>query len=72
MAETCSKSFLRSKWETDSTPGYINPTCCYSTMNYLLWPMYIAGILTLLMITAAIAAIAFNIYLADKNDYLEL
>lgn len=34
--------------------------------------MYIAGILVLLMITAAIAAIAFNIYLADKNDYLEL
>lgn len=63
---------MRVKWETDKTPGYIEPTCCYSSMNYLYWPIYIAGILILLMITCAIVAIAFNIYLADKNDYLEL
>lgn len=37
----------------------------------MLWPSYVAGIFVLLMITAALVAIAFNIYLADKSEYLE-
>lgn len=37
----------------------------------MLWPIYIAGIFTLLMITAALVAIAYNIYLSDKSEYLE-
>lgn len=68
---TCSKSFMRVKWETDRSVGFVDPSCCQSTLNYLLWPIYIAGALILLMIAAAIIAIAYNIYLSDKNEYLE-
>lgn len=37
----------------------------------MLWPTYIAGIFVLLMIASALVAIAYNIYLADKSEYLE-
>lgn len=62
---------MRTQWETNGGDAFINPACCQTTNNYLLWPIYIAGIFTILMIAAAIAAIAYNIYLADKNEYLE-
>lgn len=68
---SCTKKFLVSRWETDGKPAFINPGCCSSVQNWLLWPLYICGCLTLLMIAAALVAIAFNFYLADKSEYLE-
>lgn len=71
LDSTCTKTFLRTKWETDGSPAFINPGCCQTTTNWLLWPMYICGCLSLLMLMAALIAIAFNFYLGDKSDYLE-
>ena len=67
----CTKKFLVSKWETTKTPGFINPTCCTSVLNYLVWPLFITGCLTLLMIAASLIAIGYNLYLGDKTEYLE-
>ena len=69
--QTCTKQFLVARWETDGKPAFLNPGCCSSVQNWLLWPLYICGCLTLLMITAVLIAVAFNLYLADKSEYLE-
>lgn len=71
MTGTCSKPYLTQRWETNNSSAFIEPSCCSAVNNYMLWPIYIAGIFTLLMITAALVAIAFNIYLSDKSEYLE-
>lgn len=71
LSTQCTKPFLRAKWETDGSAGFINPQCCQSVNNYLLWPLYICGIFSLLLIAATLVAIACNFYLSDKSEYLE-
>lgn len=68
---TCTKDFIASKWETDGTTAFLNPACCQSISSWLLWPLYIVGCLSLLIIGAILVAIAFNMYLSDPSEYLD-
>lgn len=72
LSQPCTKDYLVNHWETDNKPQFLNPGCCHAISNYLLWPLYICGCLTLLLIAACLIAIAFNLYLSDKSEYLEL
>ena len=54
---TCSKEFMASSWETDGSLRYVNPCCCNSFSVALLCPLYYAGIMSLLFVTAVIIAI---------------
>ncbi len=62
---------MRSRWETDGKPAFVNPSCCLSINNWLFWPLYISACFSLLMISAVLIAIAYNFYLSDKSEYLE-
>jgi len=71
LNQACTKDYLVNKWEDNSGHGFLNPACCQSVQNHLLWPLYICGCLCLLLVTAVLVAIAYNFYLADKSEYLE-
>lgn len=71
ISGTCTKDFLASKWETDGSSAFLNPACCQSINSWLLWPLYITGCLSLLMIGAILVAIAYNMYLSDPSEYLD-
>ena len=38
----------------------------------MLWPLYITGCLSLLIIASALVAIAVNFFLSDKSEYLSI
>lgn len=69
--QTCTKNWVASKWETDGSPGFLNPGCCSQLTSYFFWPLYLAAALCLLLILFVLIAIAINFFLADKSEYLE-
>ncbi len=71
LGSTCTKDYLRKRWETDNSYQFLNPKCCYSVNSKLLWPLYILCCFCLLIAVAVLVAIFANIYLSDCDDYLE-
>ena len=69
--EVCTKAWMTSHWELDGSPRFLNPGCCAQANSFFLWPLYIAAALAILAIFLLLAAVACNMFLADKSEYLE-
>lgn len=70
LTDTCRKSDLVNRWETDNAVISLNPGCCDSAKFYLLYPFMLVGFWTLVCIFCLGVAATCNLYLADTNEYL--
>lgn len=68
---SCSKSYMASAWETDKAFRFVNPACCNAANSFSLCPLYVAGILSLILVVTILVVIATNYYLSDRSEYLE-
>ena len=65
------KDNLVVNWEDSADkPSFLNPSCCYLSKYFYLYPFMLVAFWTLISIFCIGVAIACNFYLADTNDYL--
>lgn len=63
---------MRVKWESDNSIAWLNPECCNSVSNYLFWPTFILGCLSLLIISSVLITMAFDFFLSNRAHYLDV
>ena len=67
----CTKDFMVRRWEDNKNEiRFLNPKCCNAQSTHQSWSLYIFAALSLLLLTALMAAIIANFYLGDTRDYL--